>query len=274
LNAKVNIFLAYFQNNQKYVVMLALERQTQILTLLEERGTVRTMDLAEEFQVTDETIRRDLQILAENRQLSRIHGGASSLNGRPKLQSFSERRLLEVEKKQAIAQKALDRIQPGETYAFDSSTTGFALVNILPDLPYRVLTNAYAVIDQLVSMEQVELISTGGSYHSKTQTFISGDSYSTLRRHNINCAFVSCIGLDLTRGSSEGFEQQAVFKETLIQMAQNVILLVDSTKFNKSSEYFFASLRDITEIITDSHADREFVEDLRAQGCAVTIAEL
>jgi DeoR/GlpR family transcriptional regulator of sugar metabolism len=232
------------------------------------------MDLAEEFQVTDETIRRDLQILSENQQLSRIHGGASSLNGRPKLQSFSERRLLEVEKKQAIAKVALERIQPGETFAFDSSTTGFALVTILPDLPYRVFTNAYAVIDQLVSMEQIELISTGGSYHSKTQTFISGDSYEMLRRHNIGCAFVSCIGLDVKRGPSEGFEQQAVFKETLIQMAQKVVLLVDSTKFNQNSEYFFASLRDISEIITDSDADPEFVEDLRTQGCIVTIASL
>jgi len=253
--------------------MLAPERQLQILTVLEERGTVRTVDLAEEFQVTDETIRRDLQILSENQQLTRIHGGASSLNGRPKLQSFTERRLLEVEKKEAIARAALEFIDPGKTYAFDSSTTGFALVNILPDLPYRVLTNAYAVMDQLVTMEQVELISTGGTYHSKTQTFISGDSYGMLRRHNINCAFVSCIGLDVNRGPSEGFEQQAVFKEALIQVAQEVVLLVDSTKFNTDSEYFFASLRDITHIITDSDANPEFVEDLRTQGCQVTLAQ-
>ena len=253
--------------------MLAPERQLQILTLLEGRGTVRTVDLAEEFQVTDETIRRDLQILADNQQLMRIHGGASSLNGRPKLQSFTERRLLEVEKKEAIARTALERIQPGETYAFDSSTTSFALVAILPDLPYRVLTNAYAVIDQLVSMDQIELISTGGSYHSKTQTFISGDIYGMLRRHNIHCAFVSCIGLDANRGPSEGYEQQAVFKEMLIQMAQKVVLLIDSSKFNQQSEYYFASLRDITEIITDNGANPEFVEDLRTQGCTVTIAQ-
>jgi DeoR/GlpR family transcriptional regulator of sugar metabolism len=253
--------------------MLAPERQRHILTLLEERGTVRTMDLAEEFQVTDETIRRDLQILANNQQLTRIHGGASSLNGRPKLQSFTERRLLEVDKKEAIARAALELIQPGETYAFDSSTTAFALVTMMPDLPYRVLTNAYAVLDQLVSSEQIELISTGGTYHPKTQTFISGDSYGMLRRHNINCAFVSCIGLDINRGPSEGFEQQAVFKEILIQVAQRVVLLVDSTKFNQHSEYFFASLRNISEIITDNAADPEFVEDLRTQGCSVTIAQ-
>lgn len=253
--------------------MLAPERQLHILTLLEERGTVRTVDLAEEFQVTDETIRRDLQVLADNQQVARIHGGASSINGRPKLQSFTERRQLEVNKKEAIARAALKLIEPGKTYAFDSSTTSFALVSTLPDLPYRAITNAYAVLDQLVTMEQVDLISTGGNYHSKTQTFVSGDSYGALHRHNINYAFISCIGLDLTRGPSEGFEQQALYKETLIKMSQEVVLLVDSTKFNQHSEYYFASLRDITHIITDDSADPEFVEDLRSQGCTVTIAQ-
>ncbi|MGF1530254.1 MAG: DeoR/GlpR family DNA-binding transcription regulator [Puniceicoccaceae bacterium] len=252
--------------------MLAPDRQLQILNLLGEQGSVRTVDLAEQFQVTDETIRRDLQILAENKQLIRIHGGASSLTGRPKLHSFTERRLLEVAKKEAIAKSALPLIKPGCTYAFDSSTTAFALVQILPDLPFRVLTNAYAVLDHLVSYEEIELISTGGTYHSKTHTFISGDSYGMLRRHNLDYVFVSCIGLDLHRGPSEGFEQQAVFKETLLQLAQRVVLLVDSTKLNHHSEYFFASLRDIHLIITDDGADPGFVEQLRDQGCPVTIA--
>jgi DeoR/GlpR family transcriptional regulator of sugar metabolism len=253
--------------------MLAPERQQQILTLLEERGTVRTIDLAEEFQVTDETIRRDLQNLAENGQLSRIHGGASSLSGRPKLQSFTERRSINVDKKRAIAQAAIELIQPGRTYAFDSSTTVFELVCALPDLPYRVLTNAYAVIDQLVAHEQTELISTGGRYHPKTQTFVGGDSYHSLRRYNINCAFVSSIGLDPIQGAAEGFEEQAIFKENLVQMSEEVILLIDSTKLMQRSEYFFAGINQLSRIITDSAADPEVIRKLISEGCSVTVAE-
>lgn len=253
--------------------MLAPERQQQILTLLEERGTVRTIDLAEEFQVTDETIRRDLQILAESGQLSRVHGGASVPNGRPKLQSFTERRSINVEKKRAIARAAIEFIHPGRTYAFDSSTTVFELVCSLPDLPYRVLTNAYAVIDQLIAHEQTELISTGGRYHPKTQTFIGGDSYHFLRRHNINCAFVSSVGLDPEQGAAEGFEEQAVFKETLVQMAEEVILLIDSSKLTQRSEYFFAEIEQLTRIITDEAADPEVIRQLISKGCSVTLAE-
>ncbi|WP_269522843.1 DeoR/GlpR family DNA-binding transcription regulator [Coraliomargarita parva] len=254
--------------------MLAPERQQQILALLEERGTLRTIDLAEEFQVTDETIRRDLQVLAESNQLTRVHGGASSLSGRPKLQSFTERRGLQVESKKAIAQAALSLVQPGRTYAFDSSTTAFALISALPDLPYRVVTNAYAVLDHMTRMENVELICTGGRFHPKTQTFVGGESIDTLRRHNVHTAFISCIGFDTQRGASEGFEQQATYKERLVQLAESVVLLVDSTKLNQRSEYFFAGHESISLIITDSNADPKTIETLRNMGCAVEIAPL
>ena len=253
--------------------MLALERQQRILALLEDRGTVRTIDLATEFEVTDETIRRDLQALDESHQLTRIHGGATSLSGRPKLQSFTERRSINVERKKQIAEALIESIQPGRTYAFDSSTTAFELVMLLPDLPYRVVTNAYAVLDHMIRMENVDLISTGGRYDPKTQTFIGSDSQQALRRYQIHTAFISCVGLDPLRGASEGFEQQAMFKENLVQVADQVVLLVDSDKLGEQSEYFFAELKNLSMVVTDSGASPEIVEQLRNRGCTVQIAE-
>lgn len=234
---------------------------------------MRTIDLAEEFQVTDETIRRDLQVLADNQQLMRIHGGASSLSGRPKLQSFGERRSVNVDTKTAIARAAVQLIQPGRTYAFDSSTTAFALVASLPDQPFRVVTNAYAVIDHLVSMENVQLISTGGRYHPKTHTFVGGDSINALARHHIQTAFISCIGFDTARGANEGFEQQATFKERLVEIAEEVALLVDSTKFNQQSEYYFAGPEKIHRIITDNGIDPQLAAHIRELGIELTIAD-
>ncbi|MBC2605214.1 DeoR/GlpR family DNA-binding transcription regulator [Pelagicoccus albus] len=253
--------------------MLAPERQQIILSLIEDRGTVRTVDLAAEFEVTDETIRRDLQALSETHQLKRIHGGAASMTGRPRLQSFNERQNLRVDDKIAIAQAASDLIQPGQTYAFDSSTTAFALVSALPDQPFRVVTNSFAVIEHVSRLQEVELVSTGGRYHRKTHTFVGGETIDTLRRHNVHTAFLSCIGYDLKRGASEGFEQQATFKTRLVEHAERVVLLVDSSKFNKRSEYFFASTSDISEIITDSGADPELVNEIRSLGSKVTIAQ-
>lgn len=252
--------------------MLAPERQQIILSLIEDRGMVRTIDLAEEFQVTDETIRRDLQALEANARLKRVHGGASSLTGRPRLQSFNERRSHNVDAKAAIASDARELIVPGRTYAFDSSTTAFALVSSLPDQPFRVVTNSFAVLEYFTRMEEVELISVGGRYHPKTHTFVGGDTIDALRRHNIHTAFISCIGYDSYRGASEGFEQQATFKTRLVEHAENVVLLVDSSKLNIRSEYFFADPAKITEIITDSGADPNIIAENRALGRKITIA--
>lgn len=254
--------------------MLAPERHQQILSLLESRGTLRTIDLAEEFKVTDETIRRDLQILSKGNQLMRVHGGASSLSGRPTLQSFTERTGVNISKKRAIAKAALAFVHPDQTYAFDSSTTAFALVSLLSDQdPYRIVTNAYAVLNRLVQFDNVDLISTGGRYHPKTQTFVGSDSIETLTRHNINTAFISCVGIDLERGISEGFEAQANFKEQMVGYAENVILLADSSKFNKRSDYFFAHLDQVNHIITDTDIDPDVAVAFRAAGCVITIAE-
>jgi DeoR/GlpR family transcriptional regulator of sugar metabolism len=128
-------------------------------------------------------------------------------------------------------------------------------------------------MEHIAQMANIELISTGGRYHSKTQTFTRSDSYVTLQRHNINIAFISCIGLDPQRGASEGFEEQAGFKEILVQLAEQVVLMVDSSKLNSCSEYFFAELKNLDHIITDSDAPTECVKALRSQGCTVTIAQ-
>lgn len=252
--------------------MLASERHQLILRLLEERGSLRTTDLAVELAVTDETVRRDFQVLADAHQLARTHGGATSLSGRPKLQSFTERRGIRVDQKRAIAKAALSLIEPGMTYAFDSSTTAFELVLMLPDLPYRVVTNAYAVMDHLIRMDHVELVITGGKYQPKSQTFVGRDSAAALRRHKINIAFVSCVGMDVQRGASESFEEQAGFKEVLADIAEEVVLLMDSKKLNQRAEHFFAETRCITRVITDSGADPEILNELRDGGCEITVA--
>ncbi len=231
------------------------------------------MELAEQFGVTDETMRRDLQTLAENQLLIRVHGGAKSFGGNSSLQSLTERNTINTEKKKLIAREALKYIESGKTYAFDSSSTVFALVSILPREPIRVITNAYSVINQMVAMDYIDLHATGGRYHAKTQTFVGGNSVEILSRHNINTAFVSCVGLDLERGVSESFEQQAVFKEQLVKYAERVILLVDSTKFNTRADDFFAKLDRIDLMITDSEVDPGIVNEFRKAGCEIEIAD-
>ena len=253
--------------------MLAPERYQQILGRLEAHGVVRTIELAKALEVTDETIRRDLQILETEGKLKRVHGGASNHKNSFELRSFNERQNLNIGAKQAIAKAALSLIRPQHTYAFDSSTTALALIALLPNLPYRVITNAHAVMEDLKNKEAIELISTGGRYHPKTNTYVGGDSMQALSRHKVHAAFISCIGFDAERGASEGFEEQASYKERLTILAEEVILLVDSSKFELRSEYFFAATQDIDHIVCDHGISYEFEQKIRSMGIRLTIAE-
>ena len=130
-----------------------------------------------------------------------------------------------------------------------------------------------AVLQNLVNYDRIELIATGGSFHKKTNTFIGGDSINTLNHHRIHTAYISCIGFDLNRGASEGFEQQATYKERLVQLADEVVLLIDSSKINAHSEYYFASSDQITQVITDNRIKSETANAIRANGMNLVIAK-
>ncbi len=254
--------------------MLAAQRQEEILNLIDEHGAMRTVDLAQRFEVTDETIRRDLLELAGQKKVRRIHGGACSQSGRPKLRTFNERSLLNIDRKRAIAKAARGMVRAGRMYAFDSSTTGVALVELLPDIPFRVVTNAFAVLEHLVGKNHVELISIGGRYQASTRTFGSSKSIQMLSQYHIDVAFVSCIGFNFKHGASEGFEEQALYKELLVEMAKEVYLLIDSTKFGVQSEYYFASVESLDHIVTDSRVDPEVAAEIRRRGIKLTIADV
>lgn len=234
---------------------------------------MRTVDLAETFEVTDETIRRDLLTLSESGKLTKVHGGASSLTGRPKPQSFIERSLINTDRKGLIAQKALEYITPNKTYAFDSSTTAMSLVAKLPDEDFRVVSNAFAVFEQLAHKENIELISTGGQFHKKTRTFVNGNTLQSLQRYHIHTALISCIGFNLKTGAGDAFEAQATYKGLLVEHADEVILLIDSSKFERQSDYYFASSSQINKIITDSKIDPEIAERIGKSSIELIIAE-
>ena len=269
-----NILIAIFQNFRRSMgsEMLANQRHEQILSLLEKHGTVRTIDLAETFQVTDETVRRDLNALSEDGQLIKVHGGASSLSGRPKPQSFIERSLQNPLEKEAIAREALKMIEPKKTYAFDSSTTAMSLVAMLPDDEFRVVSNAFAVFEHLAPKQDIEIVSTGGTFHKKTRTFVNGNTLQSLRRYHVDIAFISCIGFNYKAGAGEGFEEQAIYKELLVSHADEVVLMVDSSKFGRQTDYYFASCEQVKHIITDDKIDSESAQKIRDMGIALTIA--
>ena len=209
--------------------MLPVERQSIILSRLADSDSVRTTELATTLEVTDETIRKDLEALEIRGELLRIHGGAvKPTQARVEL-ALTERKQVNRAAKTAVAKLAVERIQPNDTIFIDASSTALTLVEFLPTFHLTVLTNAHNVISALADREGIDLICTGGIYEPRSRSYIGLPAESIVRKHNIHRMFFSCNGIHLERGVSETNSRQAAFKERVIECSEEVCLVAEST---------------------------------------------
>lgn len=252
--------------------MLPPERQDLILERLAEQGTVRTVALAGELGVTDETIRKDLEAMEKRGQVARIHGGAVKPERSRIELTLNERQMVNRSAKRAIARAAAARIQPNETIFIDASSTALTLAEFLPEFPITILTNAHNVVTALADHEG-DIFCTGGLYEQRSKSYIGLSAEAALRKHNIHRMFFSGSGVNLDRGVSETNSRQAAFKERVIPCSEEICLLADSSKLGLKASFFFAPVDQLSTVITNTDADPVFVAQLREQGIETVVAE-
>ncbi|NHN29051.1 DeoR/GlpR family DNA-binding transcription regulator [Paenibacillus agricola] len=250
--------------------MLVAERYEMIVGLVNERGGIRVSELSELCQVTEETIRRDLDRLEQAGRLRRSHGGAVSVkdNQQPEI-PYSEREITHAEEKKRIAQEAIKLIGSKDRILLDASSTAWYMAADLPDLPLTVLTNSIKVATELSSKEKIQVISTGGILAQRSLSFVGPLAERSLDAYHVDKVFLSCKGVHLGRGISESNELQARIKERMIGMADQVILLADSSKFGVQAFTHVAHLSEVDVIITDRRLDKETLERLQDLGITV-----
>ena len=246
--------------------MLAIERHRWILGLLKEAGSLRTSEISSALGVSDETVRKDFEVLEKQGELVRMHGGASRVEKIRRELAFTERQAIQRDEKRTIARRAASRIQANETIFLDASSTVLTLAEFLPDLPLTILTNALNVLTALADRPKLDLMSTGGLFDAKSRSFVGLTAEKSLQRYNIHRAFLSGSGLDLARGASESNARQAAFKERVIATSEEVVFMADHTKLGRKASFFFAEIRDIHCVITDEGADAEFLKELGEKG--------
>jgi DeoR family L-fucose operon activator len=246
--------------------MLAEERYEKIVQLVNERGSIRVTELSEWCEVTEETIRRDLDRLEAAGRLRRSHGGAVSVKDWPALHAeipYSEREIDHAEEKRRIAEEAVNRIQAKNRILLDASTTAWYMARSLPDIPLTVLTNSIKVAMELAVKEKIEVISTGGLLAQRSLSYVGPLAERSLETYHVDKLFFSCKGVHLDRGISESNELQARVKQKMIGMADQVILLADSSKFGVQAFTHVADWRQVDEVITDRRLPREVWDQLQ-----------
>jgi len=252
--------------------MLVAERYELIVQLVNERGSIRVSELSELCSVTEETIRRDLDKLEQAGRLKRSHGGAVSVKESQQEIPYFEREITRAQEKMRIAEEAVKLIQPHDRILLDASTSAWYMAKIMPDIPITILTNAVKVATELSTKEKIEVISLGGRLSPRSLSFVGPITEKTLESFHVNKLFFSCKGVHLERGISESGELQARLKQQMIEAADEVILLADSSKFGVKSFTQVSNLSAINTIITDRDLDKDMQKSLQAVGLTVTLA--
>lgn len=231
--------------------MLAAVRQEQIKNMVLNDKVVSVVKLSELFSVTEETIRRDLNVLEEEGILIRKHGGAIIAN---KVLSGVNNNTLEkvfVENKHKIAVQCKRFIKNGDCLFFDSSTTAYHVCKEIADMKLTVLTNSLSVMNLFSDKEHITLIGAGGTLSKSRNCFIGRNAVNFLRSYHVDKAFFSCRSISMEEGITESNDDVAETKQVVIKRANQVFLIADHSKFNKVSFTQICDFDDIDDIITD-----------------------
>lgn len=254
--------------------MLPSQRQEFILRRIEAEGSVKSIELAREFYVTNETIRKDLESLANAKRIIRIHGGATRVTDARHDLPLPARQSVNRFEKSIVAKAAVQLIEPNDTIFMDASSTVLTMTDYIPMVPLTILTNAHHVIVALGGRQEYDLICTGGMYEERSRSYVGAMAEDALKRFVIKWLFVGVDGLHHVLGASEVNPGQAVLKERLIPRAENVCVVCDSSKLEKKSPFIFAAARSLDVLVTDANADPGILKLYESEGIRLIVAEL
>jgi DeoR family transcriptional regulator of aga operon len=246
--------------------------------MLKQYTTVSSSNLYKTFNVTQETIRKDLEFLEKKKMLRRIYGGAILTSDKDSLANrgdlpFDSRKIENYEEKDAIGKMAASMVEPQDTIVLDASTTTLQMVKYLPeDQNITVITNAFSVLCELTKKKGIHIICLGGSYRSRSTSFLGSVAVRNLETYNINKAFISCEGVSIERGTMESIEQETEVKKQMIEKADNSVLLVDSGKFSKIAPLSSFAISVFSTVITDNRLPKSIMDRLESLKIHVVVA--
>lgn len=253
----------------------AYERHQAILELVQRYESVRVADLAEQLNVSESTVRNDLETLDEQGHLVRVRGGAISkqtLSGDGTSPYLSQKALHHAGEKQAIARWAAGMIEDDDVIMLDASTT---VLHIAPFLHDRrnltVFTNGIDVARALAKEPSNTVIILGGILRSNGNSITGEISRQLLQDYHIQTAFVSCSGFTPELGFFEMNLEEAKMKTLMMQASQQRVALLDSSKIRRVGLTTFGTLADFDYLVTDEQIEPAVIEEVRRHDTHVIV---
>jgi len=251
--------------------LFAHERQHQIMELLHEHRSVKVADLIKKFQVSIETVRRDLEYLEREGMLKRVHGGAvlEEINSREL--SFMDRQNKHLEAKKELAEYAARYIIEGQSIALDVSTTNTEFAKVLAKKfeKLTVLTNSLPIVQELASKSNFTILLAGGIVRNQEMCVVGDMAEAFISQFHIDTFFMSMSGISLTNGLTDYGIGEVQIKQRMLKSAQKAIVLADSSKFDVISLLKVCDFNQVDKIITDSRINPKIMDKYLNQGIEV-----
>ena len=250
------------------------ERREQIIQRLRQQGSVQVNDLSVLFGVSTVTIRNDLAFLEKQGIAVRAYGGALICDSNtPGIEpSVEDKSSLNTAVKRSIAQAAVSLIKPGHRVILDSGTTTYEIARMMRQhTDIIAMTNGMNVANALLEAEGVELLMTGGHLRRQSQSFYGDQAEQSLQNYHFDMLFLGVDAIDLERGVSTHNEDEARLNRRMCEVAERIIVVTDSTKFNRSSLHKIIDMQRIHTIIVDEGIPVDSLEGLRKSGIEVIL---
>lgn len=243
-----------------------LERLEKIREYIRINGEAKLAEICALFpQVSEMTVRRDLERLEKSGDIVRTKGGAKSITHLAGLKEalFYKRAMENVEAKKAIALKANSLIKEGLSVFFDSGSTLMYLASYLKDVKANIVTADPNVAIKCAKNQNAEIYLTGGSLNRDNLTLSGTNTVKFLERINIDIAFMGASGYTAQAGFTCGSFNEGEVKRSVVEKAKKVAVLMDSTKLGRELPFGFASLSETDYFITDGNLPEEIIKEIK-----------
>jgi DeoR/GlpR family transcriptional regulator of sugar metabolism len=249
------------------------DRQLQIQQMLERQQRLSVADICAAFNISEATARRDLETLAGQGKLQRVHGGAILLDEAPPEQPILERQTEQADEKMRIGQAAAALVQPGETVFLGSGTTVLEAARALRgrrDL--TIITNSLPVINALAGADGITLICLGGMLRESEFSFIGHITEQALAEVRADKVLMGTRAISLEFGLTHEYLPETMTDRAILKSGQEIIVLADHTKFGRAATVLLAPLERIHTIVTDAQTPAEFLQAVQPRGIRVVLA--
>jgi DeoR/GlpR family transcriptional regulator of sugar metabolism len=249
--------------------VLAAQRRQLILQVVRSGRGAGVVELAQRFDVSEMTVRRDLAQLADQGMLTRVHGGAVTTREEP---PFAEIAVERLDEKERIGRAAAELVRDGQTIMVDIGTTTLQLARHLRDRELTVITSNLAVLEELLPCEGIELVSLGGVVRRNYRSLVGVLAEDALRQLSADMAFLGASGIRRDLAVMDTTMVEVPIKRGMIAASERVVLLADSEKFSMGGVVRICGAEELDVVVTDATDDEPSVQELNRVGVEVVSA--